>query len=53
MEMNRAIAGSDALKVSAAFGGVAEAAAKLARAIADEDEITREAKELARSRHAA
>ncbi|HEX3617593.1 MAG TPA: hypothetical protein VHU61_13695 [Solirubrobacteraceae bacterium] len=53
MEMNRAIAGSDALEVAAAFGAVAEAAAKLARTIADEDDITREAKELARSRNAA
>ena len=53
MEMNRAIGGSDALEVATAFGAVAEAAAKLARAIADEDTITREARELARSRNAA
>jgi len=53
MEMNRAIAGSDALEVATAFGAVAEAAAKLARAVADEDEITRDARELARSRNAA
>jgi hypothetical protein len=53
MEMNRAIAGSDALEVATAFGAVAEAAAKLARAVADEDEMTREARELARSRNAA
>jgi hypothetical protein len=53
MEMNGAIAGSDALEVATAFGAVAEAAAKLARAIADEDEITRDARELARSRNAA
>lgn len=53
MEMNRAIGGSDALEVASAFGAVAEAAAKLARAIADEDGITREARELARSRNAA
>lgn len=53
MEMNRAIGGSDALEVASAFGAVAEAAAKLARAIADEDAITREARELARSRNAA
>jgi hypothetical protein len=52
-EMNRAIGGSDALQVATAFGAVAEAAAKLARAIADEDAITREARELARSRNAA
>jgi hypothetical protein len=53
MEMNRAIGGSDALTVSTAFGAVAEAAARLSRAIADEDEMTREARELARSRNAA
>lgn len=53
MEMNRAIGGSDALEVARAFGAVAEASAKLARAIGDEDEITREARELARSRNAA
>ena len=56
MEMNRAIGGPDAIEVAAAFGAVAEAAAKLARAIADEDQITREAKELAelaRSRNVA
>jgi hypothetical protein len=53
MEMNRAISGSDALEVATAFGAVAEATAKLARAVGDEDDITREAKELARSRNAA
>lgn len=53
MEMNRVIGGSDALQVATAFGAVAEAAAKLARAIADEDAITRQARELARSRNAA
>ena len=53
MEMNRAIGGSDALEVATAFGAVAEAAAKLSRAIADEDAITREARELARSRNVA
>ncbi|HWE59599.1 MAG TPA: hypothetical protein VG228_07885 [Solirubrobacteraceae bacterium] len=53
MEMNRAISGSDALDVATAFGAVAEATAKLARAVGDEDDITREAKELARSRNAA
>lgn len=53
MEMNRAIGGSDALTVAAAFGAVAEAAARLARAVGDEDQITREAKELARARNAA
>ncbi|MGH2861497.1 MAG: hypothetical protein ACRDLT_08315 [Solirubrobacteraceae bacterium] len=53
MEMNRAISGSDAREVATAFGAVAEAAAKLARAVGDEDEITRQARELARSRNAA
>lgn len=53
MEMNRAISGPNSLEVAAAFGAVAEAAAKLARAISDEDEITREAKEVARARNAA
>ena len=53
MEMNRAIAGSNAANVANAFGAVAEAAAELARAITDEDAITRAAKELARPRTAA
>ncbi len=53
MEMNRAIGGADALEVATAFGAVAEAAARLARAVGDEDEITRDARELARSRNAA
>ena len=53
MEMNRAIGGSDALAVATAFGAVAEAAAELARAVGDEDQMTREAKELARSRNVA
>lgn len=52
-EMNRAIAGSDSLEVATAFGAIAEAAAKLARTIADEDEMNREARELARARNAA
>jgi hypothetical protein len=52
-EMNRTIGGTDAVKVSSAFGAIAEAAARLSRAIADEDAITREAKELARARNAA
>jgi hypothetical protein len=52
-EMNRAIGGSDAAAVAAAFGGMADAAGQLARAVADEDAITREARELARSRSAA
>ncbi|HET9094921.1 MAG TPA: hypothetical protein VFN36_07520 [Solirubrobacteraceae bacterium] len=51
--MNRAIGGTDAVAVAAAFGGLAEAAARLAQAIADEDEMTREARELARGRNAA
>ena len=52
-EMNRAIGGTDALKVATAFGAMGEAAAKLAHAVADEDAITREAKERARARNAA
>ena len=52
-ELNRAISGSDALQVSTAFGAVAAAAADLARAVGDEDQIKREARELARSRDAA
>jgi hypothetical protein len=51
--LNRTIGGTDALKVAAAFGSVADAAAQLAQAVAGEDGITREAKELARSRNAA
>ncbi len=53
MALNRAIGGTDARSVATAFGSVANAAAKLARAVADEDAITREAKELARARNAA
>lgn len=52
-EMNRAIGGSDSLAVSTAFGAIAETAANLARAVGDEDEIRREARELARSRNVA
>jgi hypothetical protein len=52
-EMNRAIGGTNALKVAISFGAIADAAAKLSRAVADEDAITREAKELARARNAA
>jgi hypothetical protein len=52
-EMNRAIGGADAAAVAGAFGGMAEAAGRLARAVADEDAITREARELARGRSAA
>jgi len=52
-EMNRAIGGSSATEVASAFGAVSEAAAQLARAIGEEDAIAREARELARSRHAA
>jgi hypothetical protein len=51
--LNRTIGGTDALNVATAFGSVADAAAKLAQTIADEDAITREAKELARARNAA
>lgn len=53
MGLNRTIGGTDALRVATAFGSVADAAAKLAQAVADEDAITREAKELARARNAA
>jgi len=52
-EMNRAIATPSALEVAQAFGAVSEAASELARAIEEEDEITREAKELSRARYAA
>jgi hypothetical protein len=52
-EMNRAISGTDALAVASAFGGVAEAAAELAHAIAAEDLITREVRDRARARPAA
>ena len=52
-ELNRTIGGTSASKVAAAFGVIADAAARLAQAIADEDAITREAKELARARNAA
>jgi hypothetical protein len=52
-EMNRAIGGPNALEVANAFGAVSEAAAELAHTIAEEDAITREARELARPRHAA
>jgi hypothetical protein len=51
--MNRAIGGPNALEVANAFGAVSEAAAELAHTIAGEDEMTREARELTRSRHAA
>ena len=52
-EMNRAIATPSALEVAKAFGAVSEAASELDRAIEEEDEITREAKELSRARYAA
>ena len=52
-ELNQAISGSDALDVATAFGAVAETAGNLARAVGDEDEMTREARERARSRSAA
>ena len=51
--MNHAIGGSSAIVVTAAFGSLADAAAKLARAVAEEDRINREARELARARNAA
>ena len=52
-ELNRAIAGTDALTVARAFGALAEAAARLAKAVADEDEMSRQARELARARNVA
>jgi hypothetical protein len=52
-EMNRAIATPSALEVAKAFGAVSEAAAEISRAVAQEDEMTREAKELSRARQAA
>jgi hypothetical protein len=52
-EMNRAIGGSNALEVANAFGAVSEWAAELAHAVAEADAMTREARELARPRHAA
>ncbi len=51
--MNLAISGSNAFEVATAFGDIAAAAARLARAVSDEDDITREARELARARNAA
>jgi len=53
VNLNRTIGGTDTLNVATAFGSVADAAAKLAEAVYDEDAITREAKELARARNAA
>ncbi len=53
MEMNRAIAGASAQEVAGAFGAIAETAADLALAIADEDSITRTARERARAHQAA
>lgn len=52
-EMNRAIGGADAVAVATAFGAIAEAAARLAQAVADEDEITHAARERARTSSAA
>ncbi len=52
-EMNHTIGGTNALKVAAAFGSIADAAARLSRAVADEDAITRDAREMARARNAA
>ena len=51
--LNRAIAGSDAAVVAAAFGVMAEAAADLAAAVQSEDEIMREAADRTRPRDAA
>jgi hypothetical protein len=53
LEMNHTIGGTNALKVAAAFGAIADAAARLSQAVADEDAITREARDLARARNAA
>jgi uncharacterized protein with PhoU and TrkA domain len=52
-EMNRAIATTSAIEVAKAFGAVSEAAAEVSRAVAQEDEMNREAKELSRARQAA
>jgi hypothetical protein len=52
-ELNRAIGGSSAQHVSGAFGGVAIVAAELSRAVALEDEMQREARELSRTKTAA
>ena len=41
--MNRAIATPSALEVAKAFGAVSEAAAEISRAVAQEDEMNREA----------
>jgi hypothetical protein len=51
-ELNRAIGGSSAERVSDAFGGVAAVAAELSTAIAMEDQIRREARELSRTKAA-
>jgi hypothetical protein len=51
--LNRAIAGSSASDVAAAFGEMSEAAGELAEAVELEDTIAREAQERARARGAA
>jgi hypothetical protein len=53
MELNRAIGGSSAVHVAAAFGVMAEAAADLGDAVRREDEVAREAAARARPRNAA
>jgi hypothetical protein len=53
MELNRAIGGTSAQVVAAAFGAMAETAADLADAISSEDEIAREAQARARGRNVA
>jgi hypothetical protein len=51
--LNRAIAGSSALAVAAAFGEMAEAADELSEGVAREDATSREAQDRARTRGAA
>lgn len=52
-ELNRAIGGSSAKQVASAFGEMAKAAAALAGAVAQEDEMKLAAREFARARPAA
>ena len=51
--LNRAIAGSSAVEVAAAFGAMSKAASELADAVEREDDVTREAQARARARGAA
>jgi hypothetical protein len=50
--LNRAIAGSDAAEVAAAFGAMADVAAELSAAVAAEDELTARAAARAQPRQA-